>query len=182
MCLNFAADHTGEVHFIGSADQVVANDGTYLSSWIGPEFPAPDAALALGREIMRTAADFGYVGYAGFDVGILPDGRPLVFDLNFRICASTAALLWYPEARRRLGPDCHGRIVSASAPIPFDQLITTGHRLIEDGTLLPLGACDTSGSIWADRPPSIRGLVMGRNRAETEARCEALSAQGLTFR
>src|SRR5688572_5265016 len=72
-------------------------------------------------------------------------------------CA-TRPLLWYPEARRRLGPDCHARIVSASAPVPFDQLLRLGHQLTETGALLPLGACDPSGSIWPGRPPSIRGL------------------------
>jgi len=182
MCLNWAADYTGQVHFIGSADQVIAEDGAYLSGWIGPEFPPPEAALAIGRDIMHRAAGLGYVGYAGFDVGILPGGRPLFFDLNFRLCTSTVPLLWYPEFRRRLGPDCHARIFSASAPIPFQELIRIARELTDAGTILPLGASDLSGSIWPDRPPTVRGLIGGRNRAETEARCEAIRARGLTVR
>ena len=129
------------------------------------------------------AADLGYVGYAGFDVGILPDGRPLVFDLNFRICSSTIALLWYPELRRRFGPDCHARIVSVPplrSPSTSSAALVTG--CTRTGPLSPSARSTRRGSIWADRPPSLRGVVVGRNRAETEARCEAILAQGLTFR
>lgn len=182
MCVTWAADYLGEVHYIGSADQIVTEDGTYLSSWIGPDYEPPATAVALGRQIMQGAVALGYVGYAGFDVGILPDGRALVFDLNFRICASTPALLWYEEARRRLGPAATVRLVTISARTPFEQFCGIGQGLVAEGAFLPMGAVDTTGTIWADRPHTIRGVLLGRDRAETEARCEALLAQGLTFR
>ena len=182
MCVTWAADYRGEVHYIGSADQVVAEDGTYLSSWIGPDYDPPAPAIAIGREIMQSAVALGYIGYAGFDVGILPDGGALVFDLNFRICASTPALLWYEEARRRLGTQTTVRLVTISARIPFEQFCGIGQRLVAEEAFLPMGAVETTGTIWADRPHTLRGVLMGRDRAETEARCESLLAQGLTFR
>ncbi len=182
MCLNWAADHTGAVHFIGSADQVVNDEGVYQGSWIGPDFEPPEAALTLGREIMRCAVGLGYVGYAGFDVGIVPDGRVLVFDLNFRICASTTALLWFPEARNRMGPDCHARVMGISSSGSFGDLCRTANRLAAAGIYLPFGAFDPSRSVWMGRRSAVKGAVIGRNRAETEARCEAISAQGLTGR
>ena len=182
MCVTWAANHAGEVEYIGSADQVVADDGTYLSSWIGPGLPAPGDVITTSRGIMRRAADQGYVGYAGFDVGLLPDGRALFFDLNFRMCASTPALLWYQEAQRRQGPEAWIRVMSISASIPFDRLCAIGERLAAENAFLPMGGFDPADTIWGDRRPFIRGVMMGRDRAETEARCEALLAQGLTFR
>lgn len=182
MCLNLAADYLGEVHYIGSADQVVADDGTYISSWVSPALTAPDAAIERAREIMARAAALGYIGFAGFDVGLLPDGRPLFFDLNFRVCGSTPTLLWYPEARRRVGPTACARAISISARIPFTRLCEIGRRLTDEKAFLPTGGFDPSGTIWEGRAPHLRGVLMGRDRAETEARCEALLAQGLTYR
>lgn len=182
LCVNWAADYTGAVHFIGSADQIVSAEGVYQGSWIGPDFEPPEPALALGREIMRRAVELGYVGFAGFDMGILPDGRVLVFDLNFRLCASTTALLWFPEAQNRMGPECHARVMGISSSGTFQELCRTAHQLAVDGIYLPFGAFDPSRSVWLGRRPAVRGAVIGRNRAETEARCEALSAQGLTGR
>lgn len=182
MCINWAADNTGTLHFIGSADQIVDAEGVYVGSWVGASLPPPEPALHLAREVMNRAVKLGYVGYAGVDVGILPDGRPLAFDLNFRLCGSTTTLLWFPLARDRLGPDCHARLVAISALDSFEELCRTARRLAEDGILLPLGAFDPSRSAWPGRRPLIRAAVLGRNRAETEARCEALSAQALTLR
>lgn len=182
MCLNLAADYQGVVHYIGSADQVVADDGTYLSSWVNPELAPPESAVAIARDIMTRAASMGYVGFAGFDLGLLPDGRALFFDLNFRVCGSTPTLLWYDEVRRRVGPGAWARAISISGRVPFADLCETGRRLADERHFLPTGGFDPSGTIWEGRLPSIRGVMMGPDRAETEARCEALLAQGLTFR
>ena len=177
-CLNFAADFSGAIHYLGSGDQVVKSDGTFMGSWIGPEFTPPDAAVALGRDIMRRTADLGYVGFAGFDLGLLEDGRLLVFDLNFRICASTPALLWFPEVQRRFGPDCHVRVMGIQRQGSFAEFCSGLRALVEEGSYFPLGLFDPSKSEWTTRPPTARGFVTGRNRAETEARCEALIALG----
>ena len=182
MCVNWAADHRGQVEYLGSADQVVADDGTYMSSWIGPDLEPPAEVITVGRGIMERAVELGYVGYAGFDVGLLPNGRGLFFDLNFRICASTPALLLGEEARRRLGVAPWVRLLRLSANLPFDRLCEIGRSLMAEGAFIPLGGFDPTGTVWADRLPSLRGVMIGRNRAETEARCEALLAQGLTFR
>jgi hypothetical protein len=182
MCLNLAADHQGVVHYVGSADQVVADDGTYMSSWVSPELTPPTSAIALAREIMTRAAALGYIGFAGFDIGLLPDGRALFFDLNFRVCGSTPTLLWYEEVRRRIGPGAWARAISISARTPFAELCATGRRLADEDSFLPTGGFDPAGTIWEGRMPHLRGIMMGRDRAETEARCEALLAQGLTYR
>jgi hypothetical protein len=182
MCLNLAADYRGEVHYIGSADQIVADDGTYISSWVSTDLTAPDSAVSLAREIMMRAVSMGYIGFAGFDIGLLPDGRALFFDLNFRVCGSTPTLLWYDEVTRRVGPGAWARALSISGRLPFTGLCEIGRRLADENSFLPTGGFDPSGTIWEGRTPHVRGVMMGRDRAETEARCEALLAQGLTFR
>ena len=182
MCLNLAADHQGVVHYIGSADQVVADDGTYMSSWVSPELTPPEPAILLAREIMMRAAAMGYIGFAGFDIGLLPDGRALFFDLNFRVCGSTTTLLWYDEVCRRIGPGAWARAVSISGRIPFPDLCAIGRRLKDENAFLPTGGFHPDGTIWEGRTPHLRGIMMGRDRAETEAGCEALLAQGLTYR
>jgi hypothetical protein len=182
MCVTWAADYKGQVEYIGSADQIVGDDGSYLASWIGPDLQPSADVIAMTRGIIRQAADRGYIGYAGFDVGLLPDGRALCFDLNFRICGSTPALLWYEEAKRRFGPETYVRVISISGRMAFDRLCAIGERLVADNAFLPLGGFAPAGTIWGDRNPVIRGILTGRDRAEAEARCETLLAQGLTFR
>ena len=136
------------------------------------------ARAAHGCDIMRRVAALGYVGYAGFDMGLLGNGEVRVFDLNFRTCASTAALLWFPEAQRRFGPDCHIRVMGLQRPGSFKEFCRDLRPLIEEGSYFPVGMFDPSKSAWAARPPAAKGFVTGRNRAETEARCEALVAMG----
>ena len=165
-----------------AADQVVADDGTYLASWVGPELTPPDSAVALAREIMTRAVAMGYTGFAGFDLGLLPDGRALFFDLNFRVCGSTPTLLWYDEVRRRIGRGAWARGISISGNLAIAELCEIGRRLEGERCFLPTGGFDPSGTAWEGRMPHLRGVMMGRDRAETEARCEALLAQGLTFR
>jgi len=181
-CLNFAADHSGAMHYLGSADQVVNSAGTYLGGWVGPEFAPPAQAVDIGRDIMRRAMELGYVGYAGFDFGLLDNGHVVVFDLNFRTCASTPALLWLPELQRRFGADCHLRIMGLERAGSFTDFCHALRPLVLDGSYLPLGAFDPSQSECTSRPPASRGVVTGRNRAETEARCEALIAMGFARR
>lgn len=40
---------------------------------------------------------------AGFDLGLTTQGRPYVFDLNFRVVSSTVQLLLHPSAVERVG-------------------------------------------------------------------------------
>ncbi len=177
-CLNFAADHAGTLHYLGSADQVVNSAGVYMGGWIGPELTPPPHAIDIGYDIMRRAMKLGYVGYAGFDFGLLDNGRVVVFDLNFRSCASTPALLWFPELQRRFGADCHVRIMGLARAGTFQDFCRALRPLVLEGHYFPLGAFDPSRSEWTSRAPAAKGLVAGRNRAETEARCEALVAMG----
>jgi hypothetical protein len=182
MCLNWAADRSGNLHYIGSAEQVVDDEGAFLGSWIGTGLDAPDAAIAIGREIMTRAAARGYYGIAGFDMGVLPDGRVLAFDLNFRLCASTPALLWLPMLLERSPGRLAARMATMTFPSGFDRMCSVAAEAVRAGWLFPLSAFDPSRAGWNGTPPSVRGLVLGRDRAETEARCESLAGSGFVIR
>jgi hypothetical protein len=181
MCVNWAADASGNLHYIGSAEQVVDDEGAFLGSWIGSGLDAPESAIAIGREIMARAVARGYYGIAGFDMGVLADGRVLVFDLNFRLCASTPALLWLPFLLERKG-GLVARMATMTFPSGFDRMCSVAAEAIRAGWLFPISAFDPAVAGWNGTPPSVRGLVLGRDRAETEARCESLAGSGFVIR
>lgn len=182
MCVNWAADASGNLHYIGSAEQVVDDEGAFLGSWVGSGLGAPDAAIAIGREIMARAVARGYYGIAGFDMGVLPDGRVLAFDLNFRLCASTPALLWLPILLERTSGRLEARMATMTFPSGFDRMCSVATAATRAGWLFPLSAFDPAVAGWNGTPPSVRGLVLGRDRAETEARCESLARSGFVIR
>lgn len=178
MCVTWAATAEGDLHYVGSADQVVNEDGVFNGSWLGPELPAPRSAIEMGERIMRGAAARGYVGFAGFDMGVLPNGRVLVFDLNFRLCASTPALLWLPVLLERgYGPLF--RLATFRSRIGFREMCATAGGLVRAGRLIPLTAFDSSAAGMPEGEPILRGLVPGRNRAEIEERCQEMRRAGL---
>jgi ATP-grasp domain len=179
MCVTWVATRTGEIHYVGSADQVVDEEGAFQGSWMGSGLAAPPIAVEVGRTIIERGVARGYVGFAGFDMGILPDGRLLVFDLNFRLCTSTPALLWLPVLMEQWPGGCVARLATFRATLPFDQLCRVAAEATRARHLFPLTAFDPATSGWPPGHTSLRGLVTGRNRAETEARCEALGQAGL---
>lgn len=178
MCLHWAVTWTGEIVFLGSADQVVDAGGVFHGSWLGPGFDPPEEAIALGSGVVARARGMGYRGLAGFDMGVLPGGRVIVFDLNFRICASTAPVLWLPLLQAR---GSVARVGTLTGSAGFEEMCRTAADAARAGVLLPLAAFDPEAAGWLGRPPVVRGLVLGRDRAETEARCEALARNGLAI-
>jgi hypothetical protein len=181
MCVTWAATTEGDIHYVGSADQVVDEDGAFHGSWMGPSLGAPEAAVGLGRAIMTAAVELGYVGFAGFDMGVLPDGAILVFDLNFRLCSSTPALLCLPLLEERHPEGYLARLANFRSQRPYQEMCRSALEAVSRGILLPISSFDPALAGWPDRLPSLRGLVVGRDRAETEARCEAMRLAGFEF-
>ena len=91
-CLQFGAKPGGTIVDLGFAPQVVTPAGRFLGSRFDIEQRLPADMLDAGRAIMKRATALGYRGIAGFDAGILADGRFLFFDLNFRLNGSSAPL------------------------------------------------------------------------------------------
>jgi biotin carboxylase len=58
--------------------------------------------VAIALAIAERSRSVGYRGVAGFDIGVTSDGRPFVFDLNFRIVSSTPQVLLHEGAVSRV--------------------------------------------------------------------------------
>jgi len=181
LCLNFAA--TGdEVVFLGGADQLVDLEGVHRGSLLGE--PAPDRleeAIEVGFEITRRAVRRGYRGVAGFDVAFGEDlTRPMVFDLNFRFCASTLPLIWFASISEQQN-GCHaGRMSVVSGPADFAPLATRLRDGVASGAVFPYAAFDPAATEHRTAAPVARVLIVGENRRQVEDRLASLRGAGLT--
>ncbi|OCA87723.1 hypothetical protein A8F94_07675 [Bacillus sp. FJAT-27225] len=92
-CVQFARTHEGEIICLGAAEQITTDDGNHSGNWLSDCEAAPDDVMAVGEKIMENAAKLDYVGVGGFDILTTTDGRIVCIDLNFRLNASTPALL-----------------------------------------------------------------------------------------
>jgi len=180
MCINWAVTWEGRLQFIGSADQIVSEEGVHLGNWAGCGFEPPALALEATRQTMLAAMAAGYVGLAGLDVGVTAEGEVLIIDLNFRPCASTPPLLWLDGWTGNPG-GWTARIGTLRSSQPWAETCRMVARAAERGEVLPLATFVPEAAGWPDRQPHVRGAVLGRNRAETEARCEALARKGLIW-
>ena len=77
--------------------------------------------MAIALAIAECARSMKYRGMVGFDIGVTSAGQPVVFDLNFRIAASTPQVLLHEAAVRRVNAQIsqswYRMIKGALAPI-----------------------------------------------------------------
>lgn len=176
LCLNYATDGK-RVRYLGSGEQRV--DGTeYLGSWVDSESQAPKAAIALGHEIMERGRRRGYVGIAGFDIGITPGGHPIAFDLNFRLCGSTFPLLYRDALRRRsrqMGCSTSLRVVGKHGA---RRMLASARVAMRAGIFLPY-AVFTPALETRQTHPVVYGLILGRDRSAVERNRTQLARAGL---
>lgn len=101
-CLNLSI--LGDrIEYLGAAIQQFSSPGQQSGSLIDPRRDPPATAVEEVLRIARKAQRLGYRGLAGFDLGLTPDARPYVFDLNFRLVSSTVQLLLHQSAVERIG-------------------------------------------------------------------------------
>lgn len=171
LCVQFIATENG-VHYLGTAEQVIDQHGRYNGNWLGADVRVPAPVTELGRAIMERAAVLGYRGFAGFDIAVLADGRIAAFDLNFRVNASTAALLLLPALQEHRGNQViHLRTWSPTGS--FEGLADVLRREADRGVLLPLSIFDPDPSVGSHEGFRLGGLVLGPSRSEvhrTESR------------
>lgn len=101
-CLNLSI-RSDCVEYLGAAIQLFSSPGQQSGSLIDPSQEPPASAVDEAMRIAREAQRLGYRGLAGFDLGLTADGRPYVFDLNFRMVSSTVQLLLHQSAVERVG-------------------------------------------------------------------------------
>jgi hypothetical protein len=142
-------------------------------SVIDPGQPFPDAARLLAVRVGETARKMGFQGIAGLDIGWAEDGRLLVLDPNFRVCASTSQLLLHGAAARRSGLPV-SLWFQAHPGGRFRDLARRLHAPIGDGWFVPTRLFNAAQHPAADGRHTITGFVLGRDRAAAELAAERL--------
>lgn len=178
LCLNYAANADGGSAYLGCAEQVLTPDAKYRGNWIDPESEAPPAAVEAGARVVRAGAALGYRGCVGIDIGVLHDGRFVVYDLNFRVNGSTAAVLLAGEIRRVSNRSVlrFRNWVGRSA---YRDMLDAAYSAMGTGALLPLASYDPKAGGFPDAAPRLSGLVLGATRGEVCERERELADLGL---
>lgn len=168
-CLNLSILDEG-VRYLGAAIQLFSSPGKQSGSLVDSAAPPPPAAVEVARRVAAGAASRGYRGIVGFDVGVTKEGRVVVFDLNFRIAASTPLVLFHDAACRRVGATLsqswHGQ-----AAMPLAAALSRVAPFADAGSFVPFRLTEAT-------PPagecSITGMIVGKSRLEIEALTTAM--------
>lgn len=163
-CIQFAQTHTGETVYLGSAEQIITEEGKYAGNWIDMSDQPPAEAILLGERVMRKAAALGYLGFAGFDTIISEDNRIYIIDLNFRQNGSTAALLF----KDSLASSWKAGVLKVrqwKIRRPFGEFRSMVETLVAQRRLLPL--CVYNPAIQtADRPIFVLSALVGKSKED----------------
>jgi hypothetical protein len=161
-----------EVRWLGAARHVRGEDGLQVGSEVGPTDELPGWLIAELVSVGERARAAGYRGLAGCDVGLTEDGRFLLFDLNFRLNASTTLLLLRAAASARGGV---GWVASwsASTALPAGQVVDRLLPWVREGRFVPLRLFDLAALPAPQELRTVLGLVLG----EDAAGCAALGAR-----
>ena len=152
LCLNFAVFAPDEVRYLGCAQQIMDPvRERFFGNWLEPALhPPPQLLAAAGRTVER-ASRMGYIGFAGVDATVLADGRQLIFDLNFRINASTLPVMLLPALRSYFGyTTFQSRWWRAAGSC--EALLASLRSPVARNVLLPLGVFDAPRAGYPDRP------------------------------
>lgn len=163
-CVNFAVTPDG-VTVLGAAEQMFTSPGRQSGSVIDPENLFPQAGEDLVRLVGAVAAQRGFTGLAGLDVGRTTDGGLIVFDPNFRLNACSAQILWHASAVARTGLAAS---VSVNAPAAMDYTRLEKALLgpIEEGWFVPTRLIDGSLHPLSGGACLCTGFVLGADRAD----------------
>jgi hypothetical protein len=173
-CVSFFVSDC-DVITLGAAEQTFASPGRQNGSRVvGTAAVAPDFATIV-RAAGRRAAARGFRGVAAFDIGRRPDGRPVVFDPNFRINASTQQVLLHDSIVAR-----SGRTVTLSfaalSDAPLERLDAALRRFIDARDFVPFRLVD--GRLLPSLPKTthIAGVICADSIGQAAALRDDLAA------
>jgi hypothetical protein len=179
LCLNYAVTSAGRIIYLGSAEQVSDAEGKYRGNWIDPKGEAPPEAVELGRNIVQKSYGLGYRGFVGIDMAVQDNGSIIVFDLNFRVCGSTFALVMAEAIRQNLGQSVirsHYLIGKGT----YSQMLKVIYKAMEKKLLVPFASYDPSAGLYSSAP-LVRCLILGQSREEVEENQQQIAEWGLTL-
>lgn len=178
LCLNYAIMATGRIIYLGSAEQITDGCGRYYGNWIDINSQAPSAAIEIGMQVAQKGFAKGYWGFLGIDIALMEDKKILVFDLNFRLNGSTAALILADSIKRTLGQPAM-RLINMRGSSSYPKMIEALYVAMDRGIFLPLNTCAPQPSKTLQNQPLASGLVLGKSRAQIDEQCNELKTLGV---
>lgn len=171
-CMGVAVLDDG-VRFLGGAAQTFSAPAVQKGNRIDPSDAPPGEAVEAALEIAERGRSRGYRGIAGFDMALDANGRLYVFDLNFRLNASTTALLLHDSAVKRIGATV-SETWAANVEKPLAAAIDALLPFAEAGTFVPTRFYDATPQ--SRGMSTIGGLIIADSAAETQRLGEAFDA------
>ena len=161
-CVHFCVEAIGAPRLIGATEQLISATGAYGGSRVGGT-ALPPAAAALGQAVVERARELGFIGYCGIDTGLTSSGEVKVFDLNFRINASTPPLLVLNAIAASRGPAWAGRgrwqTYRHDGPLP--DLVKRLDAVYPDRALIPIASYDPAFTANGSGPSLLSALLLG---------------------
>ncbi|RLB68009.1 MAG: hypothetical protein DRH04_07250 [Deltaproteobacteria bacterium] len=165
LCLNYALTADGRVVCCGCAEQVSDNEGMYRGNWLDRNLKLPELVFTVGDFIAGQGAVLGYYGFLGIDIALLPDGRVMAFDLNFRANGSTTALLLEESIARFSGKSVM-RVHSWRSRAGYRHILKTAYSLLQKGSFVPFWSYDPRADGLHDFEARLGGVLIGSAREE----------------
>lgn len=177
ICVQYACNTKGEITYLGNTEQIVSEGGNHKGSWVNVTADMMDAATEAGKEIMKNAYEKGYVGIAGFDV-VFTDTHFYFIDLNFRMNASTGALLLSESIYHTFGKD-EIRLNSWTSNLEFDDMLELLEKYIEKEWIIPLSIFDPRYVPFETDGARVTGLIIADSKDEINSMLEEMAQDGL---
>jgi hypothetical protein len=166
-CVHFCVEAIGAPRLLGATEQLISGTGAYGGSLVGGTV-LPPAAAELCQAVVERARLMGFIGYCGIDTGLTSEGDVKVFDLNFRINASTPPLLVLGAIAARRGPSWAGRgrwqTYRHGGSLP--DLVTRLQAVYPEGALVPIASYDPAFTANGAGPALLSALLIGDDERE----------------
>jgi hypothetical protein len=172
-CVSISVGEAG-ARYLGAAEQIFGAPGKQAGSVVDPENPFPPAGIRLAVEAGNKAAEMGFRGIAGLDIGAAADGRMIAFDPNFRFNSSTQQAFLHEPAARRSGLSC-SLSFNRPVPLPFAEVALLIAGPVAEGWFVPTRLFDGALCPAAEGKSICTGFVLGNDRQDAEARQRQLA-------
>ncbi|WP_428410118.1 hypothetical protein [Hyphococcus sp.] len=164
-----------ERRYFGAAQQILDDTRKQTGNYNGGPFAAPDAVRDACLDIAERAYEAGYRGVAGMDMGLTPDGKLIVFDLNFRMNSCTAQILYHESACARVKAAVSRNCVFSFAR-PLAEIAKDIEDAVKQGVFVPLASFDKALHETAGTGCNIAGIALGVDTDEANAVAEKIAA------
>lgn len=172
-CVHFCVEAIGAPRRIGATEQLISATGAYGGSRVGGTV-LPPAAAELCQAVVERARELGFIGYCGIDTALTSCGEVKVFDLNFRINASTPPLLVLNAIAASRGPAWTGRgrwqTYRHSGSLP--DLVRQLAAVYPERALVPIASYDPAFTDNGSGPALLSALLIGDDEQDLRQLCE----------